>query len=155
MSTESAFLRLCELGRESSTAVGACVEKVLLPTLFDERVLWEFDNGSTNANYRRAARHIVRDKVLRLICRATRETDPVIKPHLETVLAEWDLFLSTAGTADAVTIAPPTADAYGAVCWYPWTDDDLDRVHRLVQRLFLFADSVPPPLAGGIGGVRV
>jgi hypothetical protein len=151
LATDSALLRLCELGRESSIAVTACVEKVLLPTLFDEHVLWEFADPRADENYQRAARHIVRDKTLRLICRATREADAVIRPHLEAVLAEWNLFLSA--PAGKATVAPPTADAWAAVCWYPWPDDDLDRVHDLAVRLLQRAEEMLglpaiPPLTG-------
>lgn len=151
MATETAILRLCELGLESSDAVQACLEKALIPTLLAADVLWELETLARDAAARAAARAVVRDAVLRLICRATRVHDAAIRPHLEVVLAEWDRFLGSAGAAQA-SLLPPTAASYAAVCWYPWSDDDFPRVRKLVERLSAWAETqlvkpaVRPPL---------
>lgn len=134
ITTERAFLRLCELGLEKSAAVEACIEKALMPTLFNPEILWEFP--ALDDSERRAARQIVRDKVLFMACRATREVDEIIKPILELVLAEWDLYVSQPTASPAV----PTMDAYAAVCWFPWSDDDFDRVQKIVTRMVSHAE---------------
>jgi hypothetical protein len=134
LTTERAFLRLCELGMEKSDAVDACIQKALMPTLFHSEVLWEFDAPDEAA--RRAARQVVRDKVLFMVCRATREVDEIIKPLLELLLAEWDLYL---GSPKSSPIAP-TVDGYAALCWYPWNDDDFERVRKIVRRMIEHAE---------------
>jgi hypothetical protein len=139
VTTERAVLRLCELGLEKCEAVNQCIEKALLPTLIQSDVLWEFQDWAETDD---AARHIVRDKTLRLICRATREYDDLIRPLMQLVLTEWEFFLSNPQTAG---VRPPTADAYFAVCWFPWSDDDFERVRPLVKRLSEYAE-------GRIGG---
>ncbi|HEY3295100.1 MAG TPA: hypothetical protein VGL38_06660 [bacterium] len=140
LTTERAFLRLCELGMEKSEAVGACLEKALMPTLFSRDVLWEFHTHDEAAH--RAARQVVRDKALFMVCRATRETDEVIKPMLELVLAEWEQYVVRPREA----VAAPTIDAYAAICWFPWSDDDFDRVQKIVVRMVKHAE-------GQMGGI--
>ena len=134
ITTESAFLRLCELGLEKSDTVGACLEKALMPTLFKQDVLWEF--GGQDAESLRAARQVVRDKVLHMICRATRETDEVIKPFLELVIAEWAAYANN--PHDAANV--PTWDGYAAVCWFPWSDDDFERVRKITTRMITVSE---------------
>jgi hypothetical protein len=134
LTTERAFLRLCELGMEKSEAVESCIEKALAPTLFKTDVLWEFNVPDEAA--RRASRQLVRDKVLFMLCRATREMDEILKPMLELVLAEWDLYVSHPHESTAV----PTVDAYAAVCWFPWSDDAFERVRQIVNRMMTRAE---------------
>jgi hypothetical protein len=130
--TESAFLRLCELGMERSTAIEKCIDNALMPTLFDRQILWEFpDEGE-------AARRLVRDKALQLICRATREHDDALKPLLEILLTEWDHLLRHA--THGHELFPPTAAGFAAVCWYPWNDDDFERVQKIVTRMVAHAE---------------
>jgi hypothetical protein len=128
LSTEFAFLRLCELGLEGCDAVRTCIEKALLPSLFSPDLTWELRAHSEAE--RDSARRVVRDEALHLICRATREFDMDLRPFLEIVLAEWKRF---AGQAEA---PPPTRSSYAAVCWYPWDDDDFPRVRAIVKELF-------------------
>ena len=129
LTTERAFLRICELGMEKCDAVEICLEKALMPTLFNPDILWEY--GVSDEAARRAARQIVRDKTLFMICRATRHMDELIKPLLELILAEWDLHASHPQDSPAV----PTLDAYAAMCWFPWNDDEFDRVRKSVTRM--------------------
>jgi hypothetical protein len=144
VTTEYAMLRLCELGLESSDAVEACLEKALLPTLITPDVIWEYESVAPDDLTRRAARQLVRDKTLHLICRATRRHDAVLKPFMETMLAEWDHYLKHVGdrkkSAHTGEIPPPTANGYAAVCWYPWSDDDFERVRALMKRLMLHGE---------------
>jgi hypothetical protein len=144
LSTEYAVLRLCELGLESCAAVETCLVKALLPTLANPELIWEFASLAADEATRSAARHIVRDKALHLICRATREHDALLKPFLETLLVEWEYFLSHTGkktsSKSPVEIPPPTAGGYAAVCWYPWSDDDFERVRAIVKRLIIHAE---------------
>jgi hypothetical protein len=135
LSTERAFLRLCELGMEKYEAVNACIEKALMPTLFHQDVLWEFHAHDEAGQ--RAARQIVRDKTLFMVCRATRELDEIVKPLLELMLAEWDLFVSNPAEA----MAPPTMNGYAAVCWFPWSDDDFERVREIATRMITHAEA--------------
>jgi hypothetical protein len=132
LSTRTAFLRLCELGQERCSAVEKCIDTALLPTLFDRQIVWEFQPDDD------AARQIVRDICLHLICRATREHDDAIKPVLEMVLTEWDHFLRHSGHGH--DLLPPSSDGYAAVCWYPWNDDDFDRVQKIVKRMLMRAE---------------
>jgi len=138
--TEVAVLRLCELGLEGSESVRLCLESALLPTLFSEELLWEFEETARDKESRVAARHIVRDKALRLICRAARQYDAEIKPLLEAVMAEWEYFLQSPTPARAPRTVP-TADAYAAVCWYPWSEDDFPRVRDVTHRLIHYAEA--------------
>jgi hypothetical protein len=129
--TETALLRLCELGCETNEAVRACLEKSLLPTLLNDDLIWELESLAIDDASRRAVRRIVRDKVLRLITRATREYDDLLKPIMELVLIEWEQSLH----GQELSALPPTADAYAAVCWYPWSEDDFPRVRGHVLHL--------------------
>ncbi|MFZ5433725.1 MAG: hypothetical protein ACOZB3_08130 [Calditrichota bacterium] len=139
IATETALLRLCELGLENHEAVQVCIEKALIPTLFHSDVIWEWEKTATDDLSRRAARQIVRDKALRLIVRATSEMDEVLKPVFETIITEWNHYLEG---GNGGRLAPPTTDAYAALCWYRWSDDDFPRVRGLVKRLVERAESV-------------
>ena len=137
LATEAALLRLCELGLEAHDAAHACIEKSLMPTLLNGQILWETEGWVSSESDRHLARRVVRDKTLRLIARATRALDDVLKPALESLLAEWDFFLSSPRERK---LLPPTADGYAAVCWFPWSDDDSPRVHARIARLFEHAE---------------
>ena len=141
--TADACLRLCELGMESGEAIQICLEKALLPTLVNPDLIWEYELQVKNDASRRVARHLVRDRLLHLICRATRDYDELLKPFLEMVLAEWNRFLSLVGGKLPIPpdIPLPTADGYAAVCWYGWSDDDFERVHPIVARLMKYAEN--------------
>lgn len=136
--TEYAVLRLCELGLENHDAVKRCLEQSLLPALLDDHALGEFSALVSSDDERLPARRLVRDKALRLIARATRDLDELLKPTLELLLAEWD-FLSSSQSDDSV---PPTADGWAAVCFFPWSDDDFPRVRKLAERFFERAESL-------------
>lgn len=133
VATQDALLRLCELGQQDGAAVTACLEKALLPSLLHAEILWEYSAPDAPAAV--AARQIVRDAVLRLIVRATRQHDDLIKPLLELLLTEWERYLAAGQTARGLVIAPPTADGYAAVCTFPWPDDDFPRVRNRVVTL--------------------
>jgi hypothetical protein len=143
LSTESAFLRLCEWGLEDDNAAKACIEKALLPTLLDEDVIWEFETRAETDELRRAARQVVRDSVLRMLCRSTRDVDELLKPQIEILLTEWDHFLRHAESKSASTheVLPPTEAGFSAVCWFPWDDDDFPRIEAFVHRLVVQAES--------------
>jgi hypothetical protein len=145
--SEVAALRLCEWGLESHRALENFCEQVLLPTLLKDDVLWEFGELELDAAGRTQARRIVRDKTLNLLCRARREDDPMVRTHLEFVLAEWEHYTAQAGTkAKETTPLPlPTADGYAAVCRYPWSDDEFPRVRDAVERLAQFSEKQPTP----------
>lgn len=137
LATEIAVLRLCELGLETHDAVKRCLEQSLLPTLLDERALGEFAALVSTDGERILARRVVRDQALRLITRATRTLDDVLKPTLELLLTEWELFLSSPRERETL----PTADAWAAVCSFPWSDAEFPRVRTLAERLFARAET--------------
>lgn len=146
LATETAVLRLCELGLEAHDAVKLANEKSLLPALLDNHALGEFSALVSTDNEKLLARRVVRDKTLRLIARATRTLDELLKPPLELLLAEWELFLSSSRGGDS---PPPTADGWAAVCCFPWSDDDFPRVRKLAARFFERTESLmgkPPPV---------
>ncbi|MBU0508734.1 hypothetical protein KKH27_07860 [bacterium] len=139
VATETAVLRLCELGLEEHDSIRACVEKALVPTLLGEDILWEFSRAADDDNLRPMARRIVRDKTLRLLTRATRSLDEMLRPVMEALLIEGEHFLAYPHAQDQL---PPTADGYAALCWYKWSDDDFLRVRKFIKRLFKHAEDV-------------
>jgi hypothetical protein len=127
VSTELFMLRLCELGLESADAIEFCLEKALLPSLGGKG----FVAGARSAEQKQ----LTRDMCLRMITRARRHADELVKIVLEQVLTEWE-FGATHGHAPH----PPTLPAYAALCSYPWEDDDVERVSRIVTAMIKRAE---------------
>lgn len=127
--TAVAVLRLCELGLETGVAVQNGIERLLLPSLA------KYEAGK----YAREDR----DAVLYLLARAQRPVDPLVKVHLETVLAEMKL------AAEMHPPQPPgdragertSMHAYAAVCCYPWGEDDVERVSEIIRQLHTRAET--------------
>jgi hypothetical protein len=119
--TVTNYLRLCELGLESCEAIERCTENHVFPALL------------------KAPDPQVRDVALRMITRSQKNPDPLIKSLLEQLLIEWDHFLSTDARHQAHHAAP-SMDGYCALCFFPWSDDELPRVQEIVSRLFAYAE---------------
>jgi hypothetical protein len=148
LQTFEAFQRLCELGLEEHDAVSRCGDEVLYPTLLREDTLWELEGTFRDEAGRRAARQVVRDMTLHLLCRSRREKDPLVKSHLERVLAEWGLFVSSGPQTAWNGMALPTRYAWLAVACYPWSDEEFDRVRDAILKLDTFiAEKQPSPPA--------
>jgi len=161
LTTEVAVLHLCELGLARCHAVERVREQVLEPTLTKADVIWEFEKAGFDAEGKKLARRIVRDKTLHMLCRTNPEEDPVVRTFLEQLLVEWELYLDAAETVknvkDLAPLSAPTTEGYAAVCRYPWSDDEFPRVCDLVKRLVTYSEDhnlrqpeMPQPLAANI-----
>jgi len=161
LTTEVAVLHLCEMGLRQCQAVERAREKVLEPTLAKADAIWEFEQAGLDADGKRLARQIVRDKTLHMLCRLNPEEDPVVRTFLEQILVEWELYLNVAergkDVQELAPLPPPTSEGYAAVCLYPWTDDEFPRVRDLVTRLVRYAEDheirraeIPKPLSTSV-----
>lgn len=129
VATELFLLRLCELGLESADAVEYCREKVLLPSLGGA--------GFVKAADTPEKKQLARDICLRMITRAPGDSDSLIKVVLEQVLTEWEYVVAPHSRARNT----PTLPAYAALCSYPWSDDELERVSGIVQAVIKRAEA--------------
>jgi hypothetical protein len=144
LETFDAVQWLCECGLEEHDAVTRCRDEILLPTLLREDALWEFEALARSDTDRRAARQAVRDMTLHLLCRSRREEDLLLKSHLERVLAEWGLYLSTGSHRKWNGAAIPTIYAWPAVACYPWSDEEFERVRDVTLKLDAFIEKKQP-----------
>lgn len=142
--TFEAMQRLCEFGLEEHDAVTRCREEILYPTLLRDDVLWEFESIVANDAERSAARQVVRDMTLHLLCRSRREPDLLIKSYLERVIAEWGFYIASGPYQAWPMIPVPTMYALPALACYPWADDELDRIRDLLARLDEFIERKQP-----------
>jgi hypothetical protein len=138
------FQRLCEVGLEAHDALTLCRDEILFPTLLRDDVLWEFEGIAHNEDEQRAARQVVRDMTLHMLCRSRREPDLLIKSYLERIMAEWGFYMSTGPHREWSGEPLPTIYAWPAVACYPWADDELERVSTVLKKLDAFIEQKQP-----------
>ncbi len=127
--TEFAILRLCEFGLERTRPVDECVQKALMPSL-----------GAPTPNKMWEGGRATRDELLHVIGRATSETNDLVTVVLETVLTEWELFLSAPDSKKEW----PTFAAYAALCSHRWDDEEYERVSGIVLKVLKHLEDNEP-----------
>ena len=138
------FQRLCEAGLEEHDTLSRCRDDILFPTLMRDDVLWEFEGLVHTDDEQRAARQVVRDMTLHMLCRSRREPDLLVKSYLERVMAEWGFFISTGPHREWLGEPLPTIYAWPAIACYPWADDEIGRVSDLLKKLDTFIEQKQP-----------
>ncbi|MBK6765562.1 MAG: hypothetical protein IPG71_04305 [bacterium] len=128
--TVATTLWLCEAGVEEHPTVVKVLEYVVLPTLAQDNVTWEFPEQE---------RRLVRDACLHVLARATRGTHPLLETYLELITLEWEHWLSTKQ-------GPPTSAAYSAMVWWRCPAERMLSKRALLTRLLQAVEQLAVPL---------